>query len=134
MLLVDTSVWIDFFNGRPTPCRRELHRLIAADADLAITGIILQEILQGLRSDLDYRRTKRYLRDFVYLPLREPDLFIAAAAIYRQCMHKGRTIRRPVDCLIATQAMATNAVLFHNDRDFVHIAAVVPLRLYQRAP
>lgn len=130
MLLVDTSVWLDFLIGRPTPARFELHRLIATGAPIAVTGTILQEILQGIRSDLEYRQTARYLRAFDYVRLEEPATFIHAAEIYRTCRRRGCVIRKPVDCIIAAQAMGAAAELFHNDRDFAQIAAHVPLKLY----
>lgn len=131
MILVDTSVWIDFLTGRQSPYRRELHRLVERGAELSITGIILQEILQGIRSDLESHKTEKHLMEFHYLPLREPQTFRHAALLYRECARKGKQIRKPVDALIAAQALEANAELFHHDRDFDHIAAVSPLKLYR---
>ena len=134
MILVDTSVWIDFLTGRKTPHRREFHRLIEMGIDLALSGIILQEILQGIHSDLERHRTEKYLLEFRYLTLREPQIFHRAADIYRECAKKGKKIRKPVDALIAAQAMEANAVLFHHDRDFDSIAALSPLKIHKIPP
>lgn len=131
MILVDTSVWIDFLGGRNTPFRRELHRLISTGTDIALTGIILQEILQGIRNDLDYRRTERQLREFTYLPLKEPETFLKASEIYRECAKRGHQIRKPVDALIAAQAIEVGTELLHNDRDFDQVAAVSALKIYR---
>ena len=130
MILVDTSVWIDFLIGKNSSFRKELHRLIEQGEEIAITGIILQEILQGIRSDLDYQKTKADLLQFHYFSYDEPLIFLRAAEIYRKCRQKGKTIRKPVDCLIAAQAMESKAELFHQDRDFTQIAQVVPLKVY----
>lgn len=131
MVLVDTSVWLDFLTGRNSPHRTELRRLIELGIETALMGIILQEILQGIRSDVDARKTERHLAAFRYLPLEEPATFREAASIYRECRKRGRTIRKPVDALIAAQALRGGAELFHNDRDFNAIAAVVPLKIYK---
>lgn len=131
MILVDTSVWLDFLIGRDTPYRAELHRLIETGADIAVSGVVLQEILQGMASDLDWRRAEKYLLEFQYLSLKEPETFLLASQIYRECRRKGKTTRKPVDCLIAAHAIQNNAHLFHNDRDFRHISEVFPLRIYR---
>ena len=131
MILVDTSVWIDFLIGRETIFRKELHRLIEGGTEIAVNGIILQEILQGLRSDLECKQVEKNLAEFRYLTLNEPDIFRNAATIYRHCAHRGRKIRKPVDALIAAHAISFQIELFHNDRDFNQIAAVAPLKIYQ---
>lgn len=131
MILVDTSVWLDFLVGRNTPFRHELHRLIEGGADIVLTGIIFQEILQGIRSDVDCRRTEKYLREFHYISLSEPDVFRQAAEVYRICAQKGKKIRKSIDCLIAAQSLQANAELFHNDRDFIHISQIFPLKIYR---
>jgi len=129
MILVDTSVWIDFFRGRNTPYRGMLHELIAGDEDLCLTGIILTEILQGIKDDKASHETMEYLLEF---PVYNPSgvtTYIEAANIYRRCMKKGKTIRRTIDCLIAAVAMENELVLFHNDADFDHIAICTALRV-----
>lgn len=130
MILVDTSVWIDFLAGKETPFRRELHRLIEEGADIALCGTILQEILQGIRSDKELRAIEKYLMEFRYLTLQEPTFFLQAAEIYRQCAQAGQKVRKSLDCVIATHALQASATLFHNDRDFIKIAKVVPLKFH----
>lgn len=131
MILVDTSVWIDFLGGKSTPFRHELHRLISTGTEIALTGIIIQEILQGIRNDLDCRRAEKHLREFTYLPLKELGTFLKASEIYRECARRGRKIRKPADALIAAQAIETGTELLHNDRDFDQVAAVSPLKIYR---
>lgn len=127
MILVDTGVWIDFFRGRDTPYRSILHELIAGDEDLCLTGIILTEILQGIKDDKTNRETREYLLEF---PVYNPSgitTYIEAANIYRQCTKKGKTIRKTLDCLIAAVAIENDLTLFHNDADFDRIAQCAAL-------
>lgn len=134
MILVDTSVWIDFFLGKSTPFRRELHRLIENGVEVGLTGIIYQEILQGIRSDIEHKKTEKYLKEFKYVVLSEPETFRHAAAIFRACAKKGKNIRKPLDVLIAAQAIEADVELFHNDRDFNQIASIEPLKIYRLPP
>lgn len=130
MVLVDTSVWIDFFKGASSSHRYTLHHLIEQSKDLALCGPVFQEILQGLASDLDCQKMKGYLAEFPYLTVNEPQIFEKAASIYRGCRKRGKTIRKPVDCLIAAIAIENKCELFHKDRDFDSIAACFPLKIF----
>jgi len=130
LILVDTSVWIDFLTGRNSPFRRELHGLIEAGKPIAINAIIFQEILQGVRSDLEFKKLEKYLLNFPCFSFGQIQTFRDAAQIYRTCRQRGKTIRKPVDCLIAAQALAENLVLFHRDRDFDSIALFFPLKIH----
>ena len=121
MVLVDTTVWIDFFGGRPEPHVAALEELIENDEDLCLCGVILSEVLQGIRSDADYRKTKDLLDALILLPM-EQETFVRAAGLYRSLRKKGITIRKPVDCMIAAVALEHNVPLLHNDRDFDQIA------------
>lgn len=132
MILVDTSVWIDFLRGRNTPYRSMLHDLIAGDEDLCITGIILTEILQGIRDDKVNSETREYLLDY---PIYDPSgivTYIEAANIYRRCLKKGKTVRRTIDCVIAAIALENDLTVFHNDSDFDQIAACTALKTVRR--
>lgn len=131
MILVDMSVWIDFLTGRDTSFRKELHKLLEEGDKLLLTGLILQEILQGIRSDVEHKKTEKYLLAFPYFSLNEPSVFKKAASIYRTCRQKGKQIRKSMDCLIAAQALEVDAELFHNDKDFTHIAQFFPLKIYK---
>lgn len=120
-VLVDTTVWIDFFAARPTPQVAKLQGLIENDEDLCVCGVILAETLQGIRSDADYRRTKGHLDALIFCPMHHAT-FLRAAELYRALRKKGVTIRKPVDCMIAAVAIDHSLALLHNDRDFDHIA------------
>ena len=128
MVLVDTTVWIDFFAGRKEAHVTSLQELIESEADLSLCGVILAEVLQGIRSDADYIKTKEYLGDLIFLPVRHAT-FVQAAEIYRSLRKKGITIRKPVDCMISSVAIEYNAKLLHNDRDFDHIAENSKLKI-----
>jgi predicted nucleic acid-binding protein len=98
-------VWIGFFRGEETAHVTELVRLIEEDAGVALTDVILTEILQGLRTDREASRVEQRLRAFDVLRLRDLDDFTAAAALYRSARSKGFTIRKTIDCLIRPVAL-----------------------------
>ena len=130
MILVDTSVWVDFLRGANSPQRRSLHRLIEDEADIFVTEIILTEILQGIKRDRDYQTIKDFLLEF---PIKSPkgvETYLSAAAIYRECRKKGKTVRKTVDLIIAAICIENNMALLHKDRDFNLIEALTPLRCY----
>ena len=117
MVLVDTTVWIDFFAAKPTPEVGELERLLNEGEDICTCGIILTEVLQGIREDEDYQRTLSRFDTFLFLPMNR-QAFVRAAQLYRSLRRRGITIRKPVDCMIASVAIEHNIPLLHNDRDF----------------
>ena len=117
MMLVDTSVWIDFFAGRDTPQVQHLEQTILDGGDIALCGIILTEILQGIRDDAQYRRVREHLQPLILLPMNEAT-FIHAAELFRQLRKQGHTIRKTNDCIIAATAIEHGVPLLHNDRDF----------------
>lgn len=127
MIVVDTTVWVDFFRGADTRVNRTLHRLIDDEEDLCLTSLNLTEILQGIKRDALYEETRRHLIEFPLFEPRGLPTYLHAADIYRTCRRRGKTIRSTIDCLIAAIAMEHDLVLLHNDRDFAHIAACVPL-------
>ncbi|MBI5682263.1 MAG: PIN domain nuclease [Deltaproteobacteria bacterium] len=118
MILVDTSVWIDFLTGRDTPHRRLLHRLLENEEEICITEIILAEILQGIKEDADYDTVKNYLLEFPIIKPNGIHSYIMAAEIYRKCRRYGKTVRKTIDCIIAAIAIENKVALFHNDVDF----------------
>ena len=121
MILVDTSVWIDFFAGRDLPNVAKLEQSILDNEDLALSGIILTEILQGIPDDTTYRRVRRYLSALIMLPMPE-SVFVRAADIYRKLRKQGITIRKTNDCIIAATALEHHCQLLHSDKDFRPIA------------
>lgn len=128
MVLVDTTVWIDFFRDRSEPHVVALQKMIEGDDDLCVCGVIFAEVLQGIRSDADYRKTKEYFDALILLPMHQMT-FVRAADIYRTLRKKGITIRKPVDCMIASVAIEHDLPLLHNDREFDQIAKSSELRV-----
>lgn len=128
MILVDTSVWIDFLAGKDTPQRHILHQLIEKEEDICITEIILTEILQGIKDDKVYETTKSYLLEFPIIKPKGTETYIAAAEIFRKCRKQGKTTRKTIDCIIAAIAQENGLTLFHNDNDFDIIEKCIGLK------
>ncbi len=118
MILVDTSVWIDFLRGKNSPERRMLHRLIEDEEEISITEIILTEILQGIKEDKVFRTMKDYLLEFPIYKPRGTDTYLKAAQIYRDCRKRGKTVRKTVDCIIAAICLENGLAFLHKDSDF----------------
>ena len=128
MVLIDTTVWIDFFAGRQLPHVAALERLIKGRENICICGIILTEILQGIRAKSEFRKTKELFNTMLFLPM-PYSVFLGAAEIYRTLRRKGITIRNSIDCLIASVAIENDIVLLHNDRDFIPIEKHLGLKV-----
>ncbi len=128
MMLVDTSVWIDFFAARNTAQVALLESTIDQRVDLCLCGVILTEVLQGIRDDKQYMQTESVLSNLIYLPM-DQSTFLLAANIYRTLRSRGITIRNSVDCMIAAVCIEHKADLLHNDRDFDYIADVFGLQV-----
>lgn len=125
MLLVDSSVWIDRSRGADTDAIRfvDMHD---GQQEVALTGVIYQEVLQGARSDRGFEALRGMLSAMLLLEPREWSTYEIAAVLFRRARAGGFTIRKPNDCLIAAIALEHGALLVHNDRDFVHLAQVEP--------
>ena len=117
MILVDTSVWIDYFNGQNNPETTILDEILGIE-EILIGDIILAEVLQGFRSDQDFEAALNALSKFKQASLLNPDLAIRSARNYRQLRKSGITVRKTVDCLIATFCIENRVELLHSDRDF----------------
>lgn len=128
MMLVDTSVWIDLFRSAQTPQTIRLASAIEEGQDIYICGVILTEILQGIRLETDYAATRDVLLDILYLPIPK-DCYLLAADIYRRARRGSFTIRNTVDCVIAACSICNNVPLLQNDRDFEVIARFSDLKL-----
>ena len=131
MIVVDTTVWIDFLEGRGSAFDRHLAELVEIDAPLALVDIIYCEILQGIRDEEIYQRTRVSLRAHPILRPRGLETFETAANLYRTARRHGLTIRRSVDCLIAATCLETGAEIYHNDRDFDALARVSALMIHR---
>jgi predicted nucleic acid-binding protein len=115
--VVDTSVWIDYFNGRATRETDLLDQWLAT-GDLLIGDLILAEVLQGFRSDLDFYRVRRRFAALEFRPMVGREIALAAAGNYRALSARGVTVRGTIDTLIATFCIAGGHELLHCDRDF----------------
>ena len=122
MVVADTTVWVDFFAGRSTLQVRLLKSLIEEGEDVALCGVILAEILQGVRANAECARLESVLRSFLFLEMSR-ETFLSAARIYRSLRARGVTIRSSVDCMIAACCIEKGAQLLHNDRDYDAIAS-----------
>lgn len=117
MILVDSSVWIGYFNGARTPETNALDALLGHE-ELAIGDLILTEVLQGFRQDHEYAIALRMLTSLRVLELGGRELAIQAARNFRTLRKTGITIRKTVDTLIATRCIESNHELLYEDRDF----------------
>ena len=128
MLLVDSSVWIDIARGIASAGTHFLDQRDEHE-ELATTGIICQEVLQGVSSDALFNRFRDQFWAMLILEPRELSTYEVAAQLHRAARRKGYTIRKPNDCLIAAIALEHGALLVHNDRDFLALAQVEPALL-----
>jgi predicted nucleic acid-binding protein len=128
MLLIDSSVWIDSHRGRVTDATRFVDTRDDHE-EIATTGVIFQEVLQGVRNEAEYGYLREILWSALILEPRELSTYEVAARLYLRARGKGFTIRKPNDCLIAALALEHGALLVHNDRDFLAIAQVEPALL-----
>jgi predicted nucleic acid-binding protein len=127
LILVDTSVWIDFLSSFPSPAGTELRRMIAEAEPFALTGVVVTEILQGLKRDVS--RIERYLSQWEMLEPKGFATYREAAGIFRSARAKGVAVTT-TDALIAAIASEHGAALFTLDKDFTRIAGVIRLPLY----
>jgi len=127
MILVDTTVWIDFFTGKTTSQVDILELLISEDQDICVCGLVLTEVLQGVREEKQYKKIKTYFENLVFLPMTQ-SMHLHSADIYRSLRKKGITIRKPIDCMIASVAIAHKVQLLHNDKDFSPIGKYCGLK------
>lgn len=129
MILVDTSVWIDYFNGVENKQTESLDRILSEQSVL-LGDIILTEILQGFDSDKEFRLAKQALDPLDCVHLGGKSLAIKAASNFRFLRSKGVTIRKTVDMLIGSWCIEHEVELLHNDKDFDQIATQLPLSIY----
>ena len=127
LILVDSSVWIDFFSSRPGPAGAELRRMITADEPFALTGIVVTEILQGLVRDV--AQIAHYLSLWDIIEPGGLSTYREAAAIFRQARSRGVSVTT-IDALIAAVALEHGATVFTLDKDFSRIARFTLLRLH----
>ena len=118
MILVDSSVWIDYFNGHSTPQVERLDQLLGTQP-LALGDIILTEVLQGFRQDSDYATAKQLLTSLTVFQLINNELAIQSADNYRALRKRGITVRKTIVVIIATFCIENSHSLLFSDRDFM---------------
>lgn len=128
-MIVDTSVWIDFFNGHASAPAERLAAAITDGEPIAIPGLVYTEILLGLRSDREAARIEGLLDAFDWVREPSKEDHAEAAKLYRTCRAKGVTIRSTIDCLIARLCLRDGQALLTKDRDFQAIAEHTALKL-----
>lgn len=131
MVLVDTSVIIDYLQGVNNEPVEKFQSILDSDIPYGINSFIYQELLQGVKTEKAFDELKEYLDTQRFYKLRDQkDSFAEAAFIYLKCRKKGITIRSTIDCAIAQTAIENNLVLLHNDSDFEKMARVVNLKFF----
>ncbi|GAB4120574.1 MAG: PIN domain nuclease [Sideroxydans sp.] len=138
MILVDSSVWIALFRGDNTPHTRLLRDLLEPGdedkSEIAIADLILQEVLQGVRTEKQAQTIIAAVEGLPCPTLGSKPLVILAAANYRRLRQKGVTVRTTIDCLIATFCIESDVALLHNDRDFEPFEKYLGLRAVKSIP
>ena len=127
MILVDSSVWIDYFRGMATPQTDRLDALLGAEP-LAVGDLILVEVLQGFGADNDFNQARKLLTTLVQIDVGGQDIAIQAASNHRALKALGVTPRKTIDTVIATRCIVSGYTLLHSDRDFEPFVTHLALR------
>jgi predicted nucleic acid-binding protein len=132
MILVDTSVLIDYLRGTENQTVDRFNEIVAKKIPFGINNYIYQELLQGAASESDFKALKEYLSTQIFYSLEKGmESFEAAARIYYRCRKRGLTIRSTIDFLIAETAIENSLMLLHNDSDFSAMAKIIrELKIY----
>ncbi|MCL1961699.1 MAG: PIN domain nuclease [Desulfovibrionaceae bacterium] len=131
MLVVDSSVWIDFFNARESAARNELRRLLdGGRIRLVVPDLVLYEVLRGFRHERAMRQARQLLQTFSVEPCGSQAVALAAAEHYRHLRALGITVRSAIDVMIAAFCIERDYLLLHNDRDYDALAAHCGLRVW----
>jgi predicted nucleic acid-binding protein len=131
MILVDTSVLIDYVEGRDTPAARRFGEVLDRDIPFGISPITSMEVLQGAATERDFNLLSRYLGSQTLYGLKQgAESYAAAAKIFFRLRKAGLPVGSSIDCLIAQTAIEHDLFLLHNDSDFDRIATVAPLKMW----
>jgi len=128
LILVDSSVWIDYFNGNPT-WQADLLDSYLSDLPIIMGDLILTEVLQGFRSDKDFETARSFLKSLPFRQIGGYNVAIQSAQNYRKLRKAGITVRKTIDVIIATFCIIEGLTLLHDDRDFDPISASFPLKI-----
>jgi len=127
-VVVDTTIWIDYLRGDSTAGTRWLEEALDRQR-LGILDLILCEVLQGIRDESAYEQTRKALLAYEVYETGGIDLALAAAQNYRTLRKRGFTVRKTIDCIIATFCILNNHILLHNDHDFEAFEKVLGLQV-----
>jgi predicted nucleic acid-binding protein len=131
VVLVDTSVLIDYLGGKDTKAAAAFQQVLDDKISFGINSFIYQEVLQGVKTDKDFAKVKEYLDTQTFYSLKDPrESFAAAARIYFQCRRKGITLGSTIDCLIIQTALEHNLYLLHKDGDFDNALKAIAFKVY----
>jgi predicted nucleic acid-binding protein len=128
-VLADTSAWVEYLRATGSPVHLRLRGLIADEAAVVTTEVVVTELLAGVSDDEELKRLSRLLGRFELLPVEGLADYEAAAELYRRCRRAGESVRKLTDCLIAVVAIRAGVALLHRDRDFEVIARHTPFRV-----
>ncbi|MEO8354453.1 MAG: PIN domain nuclease [Chloroflexota bacterium] len=117
MLVVDSTVWIDYFNGLENLQTDYLDQIVER-TPILVGDLILAEVLKGFRDDSDFEEARRALSKYIQVEMVNPELALQSARNYRLLRRKGITVRKTIDSLIATYCIENEHDLLHNDGDF----------------
>lgn len=131
MILVDTSVWIDFFDHPSSVYAKGLSDLIEKGEDICLLDLNLTEILQGIRDEGTFEQVKEHLNQFPIVRASSLETYVHAANIYRLCRKRGKTVTKTIDVIIAAVAIENGLDLFHKDKDFDLIANCTDLKVFR---
>jgi len=127
MILVDSSVWIDYFNGTITPETEKLDSLLGSEP-LAIGDLIVAEVLQGFDRERDFEQARKLLMSLTVIDLCGKDIAVLAARHFRVLRRLGVTVRKTIDLVIATRCVENGYDLLHSHRDFAPLVKHLGLR------
>jgi len=131
MILVDTSILIDYFKGNRNKEIEKFHFIQEKGIPFGINSHIYLEVLQGSKAEKDYKVLKKYLDTQIFYELKNGrESYAEAAKMYLKLRHKGITVKSTIDCLIARVAIENDLFLLHNDTDFTRISKHFPLKIW----
>ncbi len=127
MILVDSSVWIDYFNGKVLPHTKKVDEILGTQ-EIVVTDVVMAEVLQGFRVPKDFEATLKALDAFRFETTGGRDVAVQAARNFLYLRSLGFTVRKTIDTIIATKCIMSGFELLHNDRDFVPFENFLGLR------
>ncbi len=117
MIVVDSSVWIDYFTGKNTSAVEKLDSLLGQEL-VAIGDLVLVEVLQGFRTDRDFKKARQLLLSLTVVNMLDTAIALKSAANCRTLRKKGIIVRKTIDAIIATYCIENKLPLLHSDKDF----------------